>query len=189
MIDLSKKEIELRRFEQFKAVIGNFPEGSVEPSEEPDFLVRTSSGTIGIELTELHSQPPIGQSPKQEQQAMRKRVVKRAQAIYEKENPLPVTATIAFNDHFRIHKNEVESLAQAIVKIVIRNYPEENFRHQEEKRYRSKDKDNFPQLIRSVSTIRFDSIDEIFFTCIEADWELPLSDADIKRILKSKESK
>jgi len=48
-----QEETYLRRFRE--NFLG-FPEGTILPNEHPDFLVETSRGRVGIELTEYHVQ-------------------------------------------------------------------------------------------------------------------------------------
>jgi hypothetical protein len=50
-----QEEIYLRRF---RGNFLEFPEGTILPHEHPDFLVETSRGRVGIELTEYHVQEP-----------------------------------------------------------------------------------------------------------------------------------
>jgi len=48
-----KKQLERMYLDRFRAICAEFPAGHIEDSEHPDFLVRGSSATLGVEVTEL----------------------------------------------------------------------------------------------------------------------------------------
>jgi hypothetical protein len=53
-----QKAREWEYLQRFRENFADFPEGEVVSSEHPDFLIKTQSRRIGIELTEYHVQEP-----------------------------------------------------------------------------------------------------------------------------------
>ena len=95
-----KKEIEKHYLDRLRASMLDFPAGRIEPTEEPDFLVHGDNRVIGIELTELHKETPGGAKPQQALEAMRHRVVTKAQELYIAANLPPVNVSIFMNDGY-----------------------------------------------------------------------------------------
>jgi len=53
----SKKEIDTIFLERFRSAFSGFPDGGIEQTDEPDFLVHRQGSVLGIEITELHREP------------------------------------------------------------------------------------------------------------------------------------
>src|SRR6185437_8674280 len=119
---LSKKDIESYYLARFKELLPDFPAGAITPTEEPDFLVETPRGQLGIELTELHIAAPPGSIPLQASLAMRQRTVDRAQAIYAAGGYPRIRCTVFMSDE-HIQRSELEALAATIARIAIKNLP------------------------------------------------------------------
>jgi hypothetical protein len=183
---MTKKDIETLYFGRFRSLLADFPQGTIIPTEEPDFLVRGYESTIGVELTELHRETPAGIVPPQASEAMRHRVVARAQEIYAAKGLPPVYCTVFMNDD-HIKRDEVETLAAAVADIVLRNFPAPNSSREESYKWTSRS--YFPEIVKSVAVHRLDAITKNFFSCPGATWVPTLSSADINRALASKESK
>jgi hypothetical protein len=183
---LSKKEIESYYLERFKELLPGFPSGMVIPTEEPDFLVETPSGHVGIELTELHVAASPGSVPVQASLAMRQRTVDRAQAIYAAGGHPPIRCTV-FMSNEHIHKSEVEDLATAIASIAIKNLPPGYGSVRED--YNWLNRDYFPERIHSVAVHRLDAITRTHFNCPGAVWVPHLVTEDIERAIGPKGGK
>ena len=182
-----KKEIEAHYLDRLRAVLSDFPEGRVEPTEEPDFLIHGQKSTIGIELTELHRDVPAGVKPQQALEAMRHRVVARAQELYEAKGLPPVKVSVFMRDSHDIKKEQVQPLAEALCQLVERNLPELNASKKEE--YDWENRDYFPEPILEVSVHRMDVITKTFFSVPGATWVSTLSNSDIQRVVAPKELK
>lgn len=183
----SKKDIELWRLERFKTFIADFPNGTIESTEEPDFLVRTQGWTVGIELTDLHRETPTGEIPQQASEAMRRRVIARAQALYNAGNHPPVLASFFLHDSIHIKKDEVEPLAEDLANLVIANLPEPSSRADVPKDW--DDTQPRPSILQSLSINRLDAVTRTFFSSPSATWVATLTREDIERALSSKELK
>ena len=182
-----KKEIEAYDLDRLRAAMSDFPEGQIESTEEPDFLIHGEHSTIGIELTELHRDTPTGVKPQQELEAMRHRVVAKAQELYLAKDLPPVKVSFFMRDTQDIKKEQVPTLAVALCKLVERNLPGPNASRTEE--YDWVNRDHFPDPILEVSVHRLDVITRTFFSVPGATWVSTLSNADIQRAVAPKELK
>lgn len=182
----SKKDVEIIYFDRFKALLPNFPVGSIELTEEPDFLIRGEKLTIGVELTELHKEVPVGEIPQQATEAIRHRVTTRAQQIYVASGYPPVRVSVFMNSG-HIKKDDVEPLARALAEIAFRNLPEPNSSTEEE--YEWANRAYFPPILNKVTVNRLDVITDSFFSCPGTTWVTSLRPMDVQRALRLKESK
>lgn len=183
----SKKDIELWRLERFKSFIADLPDGRLEPTEEPDFLVHCEHRVIGIELTELHRGTRPGQVPQQASEAMRNRVVARAKELYDARNQPPVLVSFFLDDRVHIKKSEVEQLATALADLVSGNIPEVNSSAEVPANWQ--DYRKLPSILHKVLVRRLDVVTKTFFGAPGATWVSSLSREEIMRAVASKEPK
>ncbi len=182
-----KKKIENHYLDRLRAAMPDFPIGRIESTEEPDFLVHGEKSIIGLELTELHKETPNGLKPQQALEAMRCRVVAKAQELYVASNLPPVYVQIFMNDGYDIKKEQVMPLAETIHKLVASHLPENNSSQKIE--YDWRNPGSFPHSLIEISVCRLDLITKTFFGAPRATWVPTLADVDIERVLKLKEKK
>jgi hypothetical protein len=143
---LSKKEIEVAYLERFRLAMPGLPKGKIEPSEEPDFMIRRAGSVLGIEITELHRETQPGASPQQARQTMRERVISRAQEIYVASDQPAARVSVFMNDSVHIETSSVEHFAGQICGLAIRNLPSQNSSGEES--YEWSNRAYFPDLVR-----------------------------------------
>jgi len=103
-----KKRIEKRYMEEARRACSVFPKGELVPHEKPDFLLKTASGTIGIEVTTLCREGPRRTSRRLE------KVLERAKGSYTRFGAEPVDVSVAFApqaenaDHRKLTKSLVD---------------------------------------------------------------------------------
>lgn len=182
-----KKTIERHYLDELRAAMPDFPAGRIEPTEGPDFLVHGENSIVGIELTELHRETPNGVNPQQAIEAMRRRVVAKAQELYIASNLPAVSVWIFMNDSYDIKKEQVLPLAKKIRKLVASHLPDKNA--SQEIVYDLNDPDSFPDSLIKLSVRRRDAITETCFMSPGATWISAVSDADIERVVEPKERK
>lgn len=86
-----KKELEAHYLEEARRASAIFPPGRLEPHENPDFLLHTDRGKIGIEVTELCRQEPRAEAGRLA------KVPEKAKAIYEcRPDAQPVDVNVWF---------------------------------------------------------------------------------------------
>lgn len=183
----SKKDVELLRLERFKSFIADFPDGRLEPTEEPDFLIHCNNRVVGIELTDLHRETPPGQVPQQAREAMRNRVVTRAKELYDARCLPPVLVSFHLDDRIHVQKSEVEQFAAELAALVSANIPWENSSNEVPTDWH--DFRKLPAILHKVSVRRLDVVTKTFFSAPGATWVASLSREDIVRALASKEPK
>lgn len=184
---MNKKEIEMHYLDRLRVAMPDFPQGRIESTEEPDFLIHGDDSIIGIELTELHRETQDGVKPQQALEAMRHRVVARAQELYSAKGLPPVKVSVFMRDNHDIRKDHVQSLAEALCQLVERNLPNPNSSRREE--YDWVNRAHFPEPIIEVSVHRLDVITKTFFSVPGATWVSTLSNSDIARVVGPKELK
>lgn len=121
MTQPSKKNEELLYLNQFRTASGLLPNVAPEPHEVPDFLIRTPSESVGLEITKYYIPTPPNARPRQEQESLRQQVLSRAKALHAASATGPVHVSAFFNDHTPIRRREISDLARRIVAVVL-NY-------------------------------------------------------------------
>lgn len=179
-----QKDIEMQQLSLFRNLISDFPTGNlIDDGEEPDFLIKGTTTTIGIELTELHHAPSPGIHPLQAVESMRRRVVQQAEKIYEAKDGPPIRCTVHMHGPL-IKKDEIGLIASAIADLAIQNIPSSNS---------SIELDDFSvqatldSRVSAVSIHRMDCITEPFFSAPGSTWLPSISAQDIARALSPKE--
>lgn len=183
----SKKDTELFRLERFKCFTTDFPIGRIETTEVPDFLVFGESRVIGIELTDLYRQTSGAEAEQQVSEAMRTRVLARAQQIYVARHHPAVQATLFLDDRTRIKKSEVEQLATDIANLVATHIPAANSSAQIRPDWRATWR--LPKPVIELYIYRRDSVKKTFFSAVKTTWVTTLRSADIERVLMQKAPK
>ncbi len=90
------KTRELTHLQHFKEICGFFPDGEIEKSEKPDFIIHDEDKLLGIELTEIFQPGTSGGESLQAQDALAQRVVRQVSALYSKNNAKPLYVQILF---------------------------------------------------------------------------------------------
>lgn len=120
---MADKAQERRYLEIMQRAVSDVPSGEVVPSETPDFLVRSPRGVIGVEVTLFHLPPQPGFQPHQELQALKDRIVRRAEQIHRNAGGMALYVTAFFSPGRSLSKAAVEPLAQALAAAVLANEP------------------------------------------------------------------
>lgn len=115
-----QKKAEERQFlDALTTIYPGFPRGRVEPTEEPDFLVREPGRTTGVEIVKyVRGQGIEGGSPQREEEAFRGTVAQAAQREYDSQAGPPILATLVWNSH-PPRGLSVQELAISMVDLVI----------------------------------------------------------------------
>lgn len=184
---LSKKQVERWQLDRFIEAFHSFPRGSIEESEEPDFIVDSTERLIGIELTDLYWESPEAGVPQQAQESLRFRIVQAAQSLYGARGLPNLHVSIHFNPSYIPKKRDVQRLAAAIDKLVSNNVPAPGQSYNES--YDWENRGYFPEEIYQVGSWNLPGAQGPFFTSPSAAFVPTLESDDIVRALSSKESK
>lgn len=91
-----KKNKEYSHLERFKKIFDNFPDGEIDCSEKPDFIVKSNNTQIGIEVTELYRDRDSEKASKlKKQESLEERVCTILQS--------KLNENWFYSDHFDIH--------------------------------------------------------------------------------------
>lgn len=121
-----KKARERWFLDSFKRAYAGFPEGSIECSEGPDFLVRSGGRTLGVELQEYARGGGAAGSPEREKEMFQDRVAVEAGRIYERWSSIPLNVGFLWNPIATRHNGTVGDLAANAARIVARYIPPES---------------------------------------------------------------
>ncbi len=182
-----KDEVEIGYLEKFLESCPAPPIGVPRKCENPDFLVETAEGTLGIELTRIFMPGLLGWSTLQEQEALRRRVADEAKRIYDATSLPPLHVSLFFNEQFLITKRDVGELAKMLAEVAIRNLPEPDSRKEEE--YNWINRSCFPEQLVAVTCHRYASMDASTWSTPAAAFLAKLSPAELQAELDRKADK
>ena len=152
--DRNKRQ-EVIYLQRFRENFAHFPEGEVVPFEHPDFLIKTQSRKIGIELTEYHVQEPDEGwgSPMRAREGTEDKALRTASAQYQSKGLPAVAVHVHWNSHQVFSSRRVQELAADLADLVQGNLPEPGheaaIRHRHHPAWRS-----LPQEVTSLSIDR-----------------------------------
>jgi hypothetical protein len=115
---LKKKEKERRILEEFIKCYSGFPEGEIEGSEAPDFLVRAPTQVVGIELVEFVRGQSNRGSLIRQAESSREELIKQARKEYARRNKTPLQVSFFWCGESPLEKKSIPNLAKAIADIV-----------------------------------------------------------------------
>lgn len=113
------KELEKHYLDQFVKTYHSFPEGSIVPSERPDFIVRQGNRNIGIELCRLYKDSRDDSLSIQAQKSWKANLLKRACELFEKESNEKYRVFISFEERTAIQKNNIDEISTFISQKII----------------------------------------------------------------------
>lgn len=133
-----KKKIEWNQFERFKNCFHDFPHGTVNHKDKPDFRVHTENGIYGIEHTRIFRPKSKQGIVLQEQEKLKEETVKKARSLYHESGNRPnLIVDVFFRNHYglklkdydtKLTKQKVDGLANKISKFVMNNIPDPDSR-------------------------------------------------------------
>jgi hypothetical protein len=171
--------------EQFMAWMPELAQRPVRKSEEPDFLLYLPTHVLGVELTDLFQQPLANGRPRQEQEALREKVVDRARALYQAladaRRGLPVLyVSVYFNTRHILNRRSVEPLATQRLPVAGEGGTWTHDGHA---------RDELPEALARLEARCVPGLRATFFASPDAGYVAPLTRADVERVLAAKEGK
>lgn len=143
---------------QFKTCYKSFPEGKIQKSEKPDFLIQTAKKKIGLELTEIFQDSHNGYSKYQQRSSDRHKFTKKLILELQKYVDFTFHISIHFSDFIHVQKAKEKEVVMQAFKATINQLIQlknmqggliENFR-------------KLPIEIDSIRIGRFDGLDESY---------------------------
>jgi hypothetical protein len=119
-----KKEKETRFLKIAQSRYADFPRGDITEGENPDFIIATSQGLLGIEVTQLLQEANGAEFVPHEVEAFQRKAVLRAQHVYEKNWGRHVQVRVYFSPGVVPSggKQELAELADGLAEFVRANY-------------------------------------------------------------------
>lgn len=170
---------------RFKECFPDFPAGTMEFGDEPDVIIHTANGLLGIEHTRIFRKDDTDEIVRQEQESLEQRIVDKARSIYENGGGPPLYVTLAFIPAIKLAKNEVNSISSRIASIVRDHIPNEGQHHildacQLPAKY-------LPRQISAVFVDRFYNQREMFWAVMRSDNIPNISSEQIQEIIHNKD--
>lgn len=119
----SQKDEELFYLNRFRIVSDLVTQAEIEPHEVPDFIIRTPSGILGIEVTNYYIPTPANGRPRQEQESLRSQVLEKAKALHAEFLNKPFRVSVFFNCYSPIRKSQVSDIARRLAALVSNHRP------------------------------------------------------------------
>ncbi|GEM_PF-3221778 len=116
-----------QKVESFKRHYSGFPKGVIRtgmPKKEPDIVVNTQVGDVGIEITEFYREKGQTTTALQAQESLKEGIVERSQKIYEKDGNSPIIVSIFWSAHIKLNKKDVCSISDKLKSLIADNIPE-----------------------------------------------------------------
>ncbi|SRR6266487_2178616 len=118
-LQAAKKNEERRFVEILAKELDAFSSDKLVDSESPDFLVATSGGVIGIEVTKIHH----ANEPRQQESECRS-LVDAACRLYESERSIPLEVKVHFGGSPQFNKRNRGKFARILANLVLTNIPQ-----------------------------------------------------------------
>ena len=188
----SHKETEKFYLPRFKELCPEFPDGDIEDSEPPDFLVRSSDGIVGIELTRLFNPNPIGRKKRKgvflrAVEAERDKIVDRIKEYYISQGGDPLRVSIHFSGDV-IDKNSIKDKdLECVATMIKRKRPQvgsTTFLDDDLER-----NENFPDWLAHISIFGLNQGEENFWTAPGSACIPTLAAEEIQKRITEKEEK
>lgn len=114
-----KKEKEWKIIKALKRIWDNFPNGSIEESEEPDFILKTSScDTIGIELTEYFQKSGKKGSKLKQKEELINEIVEMAKKEFEEISNDKIMVSFNWSENLYVKGKEKQKIASNIAQLI-----------------------------------------------------------------------
>jgi hypothetical protein len=114
------KKRERTHLEHFKEICGFFPDGEIECTERPDFIVHGKDKSLGIEHTNIFQLETQHGSILQAKDKLNQKVVNQARDLYLQNHYQPLLVQITFNPNNSFPEQEIKQLAEMISRIIER---------------------------------------------------------------------
>jgi hypothetical protein len=185
-----QKATERAYLERFRQKFVGFPDGDVVPSERPDFLIKTQSQRIGIEVIEYHVQEPDeGRgSSMRAQEGTEDKVLRMASEQHRSKGLPPVAVHVLWHPHQPFSRRRVQELATDLADLVQEHLPdlghEAAIRHRSHPGWRS-----LPQEVASLRVDRRINFSKNLWTSVRGAFVPTLAPPELQQIMRNKDAK
>lgn len=118
-----KKARERYFLNEVAEIYPGFPEGEINNSESPDFIIKQDNKIIGIELVDYVRGQNEGESLKRRNEILHENLIKKAREKFESKHHIPLMIRIIWKENHSFHQSEITELAKDVVSLVEKNIP------------------------------------------------------------------
>ena len=112
------KDLEAWYMDRWLSCHESFSHGEPVPSEEPDFVLETPDGLLGVEITRFFVETEIGSRPLQEQESIRAKVLRKASQLFGETRRPFLQVNVFFSAAKPLSNSDVDHLANALATLV-----------------------------------------------------------------------
>lgn len=183
-----QKKREREHLERFRNACPAFPAGDITETEEPDFIVATLSGNVGIEHTDFHlDDARPGGSPLRAQETLRRQVVSSALSRHESRQLPIVDVLLTWSGQHNLTPRRVKQLTPVLADFVEEHMPGSN--QVARIKYPADGWESLPAEITSVRIARFDVLTDNHWDFVRSGWTPSLKPDALSAVIAKKEPK
>jgi hypothetical protein len=186
MTHKGQKQVELKQLGIFRTLTRDFPDGIVDISESPDFLVKGSTSTIGIELTSIVLQTPASRKPLQAQESECQLLLDRARSMCENKILPPLNVSVFFGTNTKFNKGNRERYASILVEYIESKIPSANGSCRHENDYVNLNQ--FPEEFHSITISRYDFLTSTFLNMFGTGWVQEDFSTELQNVINNKDA-
>jgi len=181
----TKKDYELLRLNQFKAVLDEFPGGKIIESESPDFIIDDGNRKICVEVTKIYKFNYSNDPPMQAIESTCRKIAETASTKCDARQIPPLTVSLHFIHSPEVLKVHRDDLSEKIADFVCNHIPEPNTYHP----YHVYDDPTFPEHIHAITIGRYDVLTKHHFNVPTAGWVQKDFSTELQCAIDSKNEK
>lgn len=121
---MASKDRELHYLQILREKLGDFPEGAVVPDEEPDFLISTREGPLGIEVRQIFKSDD-NRPPRQATESEARCIVAQAQETAVNRDLPGLAVAVTFSPYTSLKKSARSQHAASLFEAIAKHMPEE----------------------------------------------------------------
>lgn len=182
-MDSTAGQISTERFQldQFLKIFPHAPVGQPKKTTHPDFIIRTSDGVLGIELTQLYKTGQNYNSQPRQIEAFREKIVSLAKDIYSSKNAAPPDVGVLFSE---IALTDAKVTARKLVAVI-----EKLASGDEAQCVVTHDEMDMPQEFSIIRFNRVPSHVNCLWTVVQSGWIPDLDKSTIQTAISKKNEK
>lgn len=114
-----KEYFEKHFFDRFVELYEDLPSGVAIKTESPDFVIRSTSGVVGVEISKILNETELGESySPAEKNAVQQKIVQHARKIFLERHNIPLHVEFAFRDSINVRQGKDKILSNKLAQLV-----------------------------------------------------------------------
>lgn len=177
-----KKQCERRYLARFCSACSEVPGGEPIADENPDFLIPSQTGYLGLEITEYYAPPRPGSRPLQEQESLRWQIAGRAKQLFQNAGGPALYVGVHFRTYDALDRRDIDHHASTLANLVASSL----LREGETCRLPDDPFHFLPSPFHAINIGCFDVLTDGFWSVPDAAFIPHLQSSEIQVILDSK---